>query len=190
MGDRTMKIVIGYVPGVDRLPKDVRALGFDRRVAFVLDTFRADKVDMFFDTELYAALLDAVREASRANRLSVVSSSGKTLDLPNGYAVVGLLERNAESMREPLFRVIMNRDGTPVSAVDLEPWAHIGGPRPYHDSYTMAVYSRDDLAERLEGAARAVCRRLGAEVTELVRASDIPSLGPILLRIKKRLGLG
>lgn len=55
-----MKMVLGYLP-VDELPAKARDLRLFCRVTFILESYRAQAVDAFFDAELYAALVDVVR---------------------------------------------------------------------------------------------------------------------------------
>src|SRR5919106_2716961 len=184
MGERTMKVVVGYVPGPDDIPRDIRALGLVRRVAFVLDTFRSDKVDMYFDAELYVGLVDAVREITGAERMSAVAPSGERVEIADSTALAGLLEREPEVEREPLQRIFLYRSNTLVCAIGSEPWAQVGGPELYQDSYTVPVYSSDDLADRLEVAARSVCSRLRAELTRVFRGSDIPMPPGVLARVR------
>jgi len=184
-----MRVVIGYVPRVDRLPSELRKLGLTQRVAFVLDSFRSDKVDMYFDEELYASLMAAVREASSADRMFYASASGEAFEIGDAMDVNRLLARQPEGEREPLSRVIVVRERTTAAVIGSEPWAHCGGPEPYHDSYTVPIYSREDMAERLEAAARNVCQRLGVELATVLRASETPVPPGTLARLKSLFGL-
>jgi hypothetical protein len=190
MGERTLKIVVGYVRGVDRLPRHVQDLHLTRRVAFVLDSYRSDNVDMFFDAELYAALLDSTREVFGADRMSAVLSRGETATIGSASDAERILQSELEGGSEPFTKVMLSRGGTIVAVIESEPFAYSGGPEPYHDSFTVPIYSREDAAGRLEASARSVCSRLGAEITEIVRASESPEAPGLIARIKGRIGLG
>ena len=186
MADRTLAIVVGYLPRVDRLPSWVRSLGLNLRVAFVLDSYRLDKVDLFFDAELYAALLDEVREVCRADRIASLSPTGETLkefrtaaDLMRDYEPLPEIER------DPLKRALVRREDTIVAAIGSEPWAEVGGPMPYNDSYTIPIYSAHDASAQLEAAARSTCRRLGAEIREVVHAGAAPTPPGLLERLTR-----
>jgi hypothetical protein len=187
MTDRTMKLVVGYVPRVDRLPSELRRGGFTRRVAFVLDTFRSGNVDMYFDDGLYTALVGAMQDVVSADRMSAVLSSGKTIDLVDTAGLMRLLAQEPTAERGPLPRVLMARGDRTVCVIESEAWAETGGPEPYHDSYTIPVYSQYDLSKPIEAAVRAVCRQTGAELTSVVRGSETPVRPSILSRIKDRL---
>jgi hypothetical protein len=187
MGDRTMAIVTGYLPGIDVLPRWVQRLGLNRRVAFVLDSSRPGKVDTSFDAELYAALVDAAREVFRADRIASVSATGETL---KEFRAASDLMREYEPLpevdRDPLEQALLLRGETIVAAIGSEPWANAGGPQPYHDSFTVPIYSQDDAAAELEAAARSTCARLGADITEVVHGGPTPLPPGILRRLVTR----
>ncbi|HEX6865757.1 MAG TPA: hypothetical protein VF122_00855, partial [Caulobacteraceae bacterium] len=45
---------------------------------------------------------------------------------------------------------IVARDGEDlILCIATEYWTRIGGPRPYHDSYTYSIYSRDNIIENV-----------------------------------------
>lgn len=173
---RTMKVVVGYVPRVDQRPRRVHDLGLDRRVAFVLETYRPDKgPDMFFDLELYAALLQGARDVFQADRMVVVSPNGTTTELADGSDVVRLLGQRRELAREPLEHLVLRRGDAIVATIGSEPWAHGGGPVPYHDSYTIPIYSSEDKSTELIAAARATCQGLGAVIDDVIHADTAPA---------------
>lgn len=173
---RTMKVVVGYVPRVDQRPRWAQDLGFDRRVAFVLETYRPDQgPDMFFDLELYAALLQGAREVFQADRMVVVSPQGRTTELAEAPDVVRLLELRRELDREPLEQLVLRRGDAVVASIGSEPWANAGGPSPYHDSYTVPIYSSEDRSTDLIAAARATRHELGAVIEEVIHADAEPT---------------
>jgi hypothetical protein len=188
MSKSTLTMVVGYVVDVDHLPSEPARLGLVRRVAFVLDSYRSDKVDMYFDARLYAALVESVREVLRADRLSAALSPGAEVELGVGE-LIRWLEQLPELEREPLPLITVEREGIPVALIMSEPWARAGGPEPYHDSYTVPVFTREDVAAPLQTAARAICQRLGAELTDVIHASEVASPPGVLKRVKSLFGL-
>ena len=183
MNERALTMVVGYIPRVDALPREARALGFVQRVALALDTFRSDKVDLHFDVDLYAAMLDVIGQVLGSNRMSLRLSSRETAEVAGAHDVKRRLEELPELEREPVPTILLKRDGLTVGLVESVLWARVGGPRPYHDSYTMAVYSSQDVAARLESMVRSRCAREGAELTEVVRASPTPRPQGIVSRV-------
>jgi hypothetical protein len=125
--DRTLRIVVGYVPRVDRLPLDLRDAGLVHRTAFAVDTRRADRADMWFDAEIYLAVVDAI------------------------------------------------------------PWVRVGGPAPYHDTWTIAMHTGDDVARVLAAEAMGACADAGALVEDVVRGSQRPDRPDPRIAIRERL---
>src|SRR5262249_58590405 len=98
------------------------------------ETYRPDKVDAYFDAELYGALLEAVRNVLNAEKLTAVLPSGKTEDVSDPTACLKLLRSVPEVEQRPFERVTCHRDRTVLGLIGSEPWAAVGGPRPYDDS--------------------------------------------------------
>src|SRR4051812_20980279 len=134
--ERKVSLVVGYVPDVDALPADVERLGLRRRLALVLDTHRPSSPDMVFDEELYDRFLRIVIDAVKADAILV--RDGKQEAKASGADELHRLQlARPEEEREPFERIVLSRGAVPVAVVGSEPWARVGGPRPYHDSYTV-----------------------------------------------------
>src|SRR5687768_6869728 len=142
-----LKFVIGFVPTVDKLPRDLMKMGLARRFAFVLETYRADSVDEVFDVGLYEGILKLVLKIVQASTIRVVISRRENRDVSAFEDLHELLLAVPEAKREPFGRCYFVRGSSVVAAMESEPWAHVGGPEPYHDSYTLAVFTKLDLSE-------------------------------------------
>jgi hypothetical protein len=186
-----VKLVVGYLP-YDRLPPEGRRLGLTQRTAFILGSYRSDKVDEYFDTELYAALVDSVRRTVRADKTIVVLSSGESADVSTGPDFERQLRVLAQNAQLPLSKITCVRGSLPVAMIGSEPYANVGGPPPYHDSYTVPALSREDISEALENEARVVCRAFGAEMEPVIRGERVPTReGPaafLLRNLRQLLG--
>jgi hypothetical protein len=182
--ERTLKIVVGYVPGLDRIPRHLAALSLRRRYAFVLDTYRTASVDAYFDVEIYAAVLRTVLTLVGATSLSVVQQTGEVRAFESGEAEQVL------TPEEPPREIQLLQATETVAALVSEPWVTTGGPEPYHDSYTVALFCRiGDPSQVVERVRRAV-EDVGAVVTEVVSGGAEPEPPSLLARIAERLGLG
>jgi hypothetical protein len=151
-------------------------------VAFVLDTYRPDRVDAYFDSELYAVLLESVRNVFEPDSMTVESTSGEIRDLKTAADVKRLLGSDDEA--EPLEGVVLRKGASEIARIGSEPWVKSGGPMPYHDSYTIPIYSKEDRTKEIEVAARSTCAAIGAEVTEVITAQETPQPQSVLIRFK------
>jgi hypothetical protein len=184
-----LKIVIGYVAGVDVLPRDARRQGLARRVAFVLETYRPDRDPhgSYFDVGLYAELVESTCTALRVDAMRGNFRAREEVNIDPG-ALRSLLDQQAETEREPLWRIRMVREGSTVALLGSDLWVLCGGPDPYHDSYTIPVYTHEDVSGELEAAARTACNSVNAKLTDVIRASEKPAPG-LLDRAMSFLGL-
>jgi hypothetical protein len=185
--DRTLRIVVGYLARVDWLPLDLRDAGFVHRTAVAIDTWRADKADMWFDAEIYLALLDVAARVVGATRIVGVRSTGETVDLTEPACRRDRLALERDGNGEPFARVIFERESAFVAVVDAIPWVRVGGPAPYHDTWTIAMHTGDDVARVLAAEAMGACADAGALVEDVVRGSQRPDRPDPRIAIRERL---
>ena len=174
--DRRISVIFGYIPKVDRLPRRLKSIGLFRRYAVVMDSYRLGFVDAFFDSELFLAVSESVggivhADCLRAKRGRIVH----VFDFPLGLESKGTLR--AMLIDEPIDELLYFRGGEVVSAIVSEAWAKVGGPPPYHDSYTMAIYSAIDIANQLEAELEILSGDLQVSISSVTRgeAAPIPS---------------
>lgn len=53
-----------------------------------------------------------------------------------------------------------------VCLMEIEKWAMVGGPAPYHDSYTIALYTPEQLESKVARCVRDAAREVGATVVD------------------------
>jgi hypothetical protein len=179
-----MKIVIGFLP-VDRIPRDLAKAGFHYRFAFVLDPSPASQ-EAPFDIALYERLVEMVRTLVRAERIRIIISRKEAIEVSTTEDFHKLLVRNSEN--EPFSRLIFLRNGSAVAAMASEPWAHVGGPHPYHDTFTLALLTSTDFADRLLEHTRTYAAALGAKITEVVHGEAVGRVHGILDNFKRIMG--
>lgn len=143
--------------GVKEPGTDLRIIvksGFSRAVPFgffavprnmlwigdiVQDSYRRDKVDMYFDLdffEFWISKLLAFKELG-VPRLYVDNEIYLTLE-----EFVAGCRRMPEVDREPPIKVDFEVGNVMRFCAMTEFWTMVGGPMPYHDSYTYSLFSR------------------------------------------------
>lgn len=185
--ERVLRMVLGYLPGIDNLPRFAHRVGLQCRTAFILDSYRSSCVDMYFDVELYASLLDGIGRIFRPDRATAYEEGHRIIDItaPSGARKTLL---SAEECK-PFSRIDYSCGEATVAVIVSEPWAQVGGPEPYHDSYTFSVYSADDAQGALIAEAQKVCAILGAEIVEIIRAQTRPARRGVFGQLREYLGV-
>lgn len=154
MNNTKISLYSGYDPAFV-VPKFVRKAELSYRLAVVQDTYRADSVDMYFDEALWNRLLEFATSYNPRLTVGVVDRPGKrrrTDPKPVDELPVGSFEaiRAAEPAdRHPAEYVMVRDGGRLLLCIVTEFWTQVGGPLPYADSYTYAIFSKDDLAARV-----------------------------------------
>ncbi|MHC4744557.1 MAG: hypothetical protein ACYS8Z_21800 [Planctomycetota bacterium] len=174
--ERWVGFVKGYHPGY---PVDEVAVkeGLEHRVAFIINPYRSEKEDSFFDVELFCSLMKGITDVLQSDNLTVRVEEyerygGKELDSLESF------ERHMRSLPEcdqkiPR-RIVYSRGEKIVCCVSGELWVLCGGPWPYHDCYTASVYTKEDFSEQLAVLCEEVCNRVGATIWKVFEESPIP----------------
>jgi hypothetical protein len=164
--DRSLCLVSGY-HAVSYPPVAAYEAGMRHRFAVVLDTYRRDKIDMFFDSSLALLLVPALCQIIRYDQLSIRMAGGATIssieELARHYS--GLEEVD----RDPPACIEVWRGGAIGAIVQTEWWSSVGGPSPYHDSYTISFYTANDHSSEFRQAIEDLCLAAGASITGFYR---------------------
>lgn len=141
------RIEIRFVAGIEPagiVPAAVKAAGgLAHRFAVIQETYRRDKVDIYFDEALWCRLLEFARGTAPGARVGIVACDhAKEMDADD------FLAANA-SIEHPPASLLVRANGTLLLYIETEYWTCVGGPWPYHDSYTYAIWSNDDVSARV-----------------------------------------
>src|SRR5688572_1894445 len=106
--DRTLCLVSGYHTS-NFPPADAYERGLRHRFAVVLDTARRDKMDMYFDTELFMRLVPILCQTIGYDRLDIRMTDGRRFTSFDELA--GHFSSQVEFDQEPPFRIELYRSG-------------------------------------------------------------------------------
>lgn len=170
------RLIFGYLPEIDRVPDTARKLGLLCRVAAVL-----------YDDEIphslfYWDLVEAFVESLPGDSVTFEIETDKDLLV---FSSASLLRRSADGCPElgiPFNRATFYLRGRGQAFIDVEPWAMIGGPDPYHDSWTFAIYRETEDVTQLRDACYRVCAKHGLPFLEEIRGLAAPKEAPLWKR--------
>lgn len=167
MNYRSLKLVIGYLRDAgDSSNETASASGLTRRFAWVLETYRPDKgPDSYFDAELFRALIERYLGTIGHDRLEIAMHGRKGIVLSSLETIV----------EEPFENAKIFQNGKVLCFIETVPWVNVGGPEPYHDSYTVSVYVQAYDSTAIRDLTQNVAQALGAVVTEVLAGQEIPN---------------
>lgn len=183
-----LKFVVGFIPRVDTLPGDLAKIGLTQRFAFVLETFRAGCVDAFFDAALYEGLVTVVFKVVAADTIRVVISRRETREVSSSEEFHRLVFALPDAEREPFSRLFFLRASSVIAVMESQPWMQVGGPDPYHDSYTLAVFTKTDLSDLVLGETRVFVKKMGGDISSVITGQGEPTPYGLIDRIKNLFG--
>jgi len=181
-------VVIGYLPNVDRFPRDAERLGLRHRCAFVMHTDSPLHADMVFNVPLYHAMIAMVWAALRCDRaeLEFLPSRRTARSLAE---LETLVLEHTRAEEAPVPELTLFRGSAAVGFVESQPWANVGGPALYHDSYTVAVFTSSDVSDVFVARAHELSTRCETELVDVVRMDPQPPIPSLLDRLRAALGL-
>lgn len=156
--DRQLRLVRGYPADAYPPPRAYDA-GLRERFAVVLDAYRPASEGMFADVELFLQLVAALLEAVPHERVVFARPGGQTVaDGP--AAMAHLAAATPDEGLQPPEQIVLMEGDQPVCVVETECRVNVGDEAPFHDAYTIALYTK---ADRSQDFVRA-CERIGVEV--------------------------
>jgi hypothetical protein len=142
MAKTEIEFVAGFDPACP-VPAEVRSAGLDHRFAVIQHSYKPGSVDMVFDESLCRALVVFARHLAPSATILVFDESEDrhafTLD-----AYLRKFDETPSQHNGPPYLVLVKEGSTLVACIASEEWAAVGGPEPYHDSYTYSVFAKFD----------------------------------------------
>jgi len=141
--EKEIRLAYGFNPKFIPIPEGIDRLRVHSRIAVILESYRSDKVDMFFDSETFIRIIEYLNKHTLGEPKSILV--GNTIfsenPMPDLVAYYAKIEENDRGLPD-----IIKWE----NAVALpEPWYLVGGPMPYHDSFTLAIYPHKEIFPEL-----------------------------------------
>ena len=154
-------LVSGYLPEIDRLPATAVKLGLLHRVAAVLNYGDVPHSPMYWG--LVEAFVKSLPADSVTFEIEVYNKESLL------FTSLSLMRECVEGRPEmgcPFDHATFYVQGRATAFIEMEPYALAGGPWPYCDSWTFAIYRDTDDITRLRDACYRVCAEHGLPVLE------------------------
>ena len=154
MNNNTYSVVLGYLDN-DTLPLELRRLGLQHRSAILLSPKPDEGTEPELNRKLYLAMLEIAFDAASATEAEVLLLDGGETKRVSDVAALKRLFTSLPEPTEPFPEVLFVAGTSPTAALISEPYAHVGGPSPYHDTYTVSLFADDDCCRRFVAALEA-----------------------------------
>jgi hypothetical protein len=143
-----------------RVPELAIEKGLNRQLSYVflLDEERVNKAEA---EKLVDSLFTKIEETLNMS-ICQVSGEMSCNTLPEFWE-----SEPGDIVRIPSQTIMVDRKGNTV-LIACEYWSNVGGPYPFADSYTFAIYSICDLKSLLVSAAQEWCLNNGYGCPEIV----------------------
>lgn len=146
------KVSIRFARGLDRVstfPDVAKNAGLRHRIAVIQDTYVASSPDMVFDEALWRALAEFVTTFAASTVFVVEGRTvGRQIEVPLQTFLESWSAR-AEDEKCPPHMLIARDGGDVILCMVTDRWCDVGGPQPYHDSYTYSLYANVELEGNL-----------------------------------------
>jgi hypothetical protein len=162
VSDRNLCLVSGY-HAATYPPDAAYEAGLGHRFAVVLDTYRKDKADMFYDSDLVLLLVPKLCQIIGFDQLEIRMADGTRFQSFEELTRYQNGQREAD--RDPPNWMELCSGGKLSGIVETESWMAVGGPPPYHDSCTLSFYTADDRSMEFRQLSEHVCSEAGACIT-------------------------
>ena len=161
--NREFSVVNGY----DRFtypPEAAYSRGLHFRFSVILHP--ADYFDLVFDADMFLSVASKLSQAIDHDsvEIRIAESPGKYRRLDSFGALFDRYKATTLSEREAPNEIRLSRNGRLVGYVETEFWVNVGGPMPYHDSYTISFYTDQIRSDDFQGIIESMIPLLGAKL--------------------------
>src|SRR5258706_616694 len=155
---RRFTIDIDFVAGLECSPlfpkataRFIERSGLKQRFAVIQSTYLETCPDAYFDEALWKRLVEFVVEHFPKSSISVIEEHKNPEEKGawlGDYMTSWNQRAETERDRSPAF-LLAKDDGNLQLFMTTEYWTDVGGPYPYHDSYTYSIFSNVDLSSAI-----------------------------------------
>jgi hypothetical protein len=173
--DRTLSLVSGYHPSTFP-PVRAYVVGVRHRFAVVLSTYRVGNADIVFDQRLFFDLIPHLCQVVGNDAVRIYLTNpdvirfGSFTDLATYYSKI---ESESDDGVVPPDGIELFLGTRILAFLETEFWSLVGGPSPYHDSYTFSFYTAEDYSDKLGKASQKICAEIGARITGFYVAEQV-----------------
>lgn len=171
----SIALVCGYLPSIDPLPDLARRERLFDRLAIAIDSHREDCPDMVFEGRLAAGLLRVAWEGLACDEIRAIRKDRQFLTFP---AAAPLLASIATLTSEEMDLAWIQHwhQGNLVALTQVIPYMAVGGPFPYHDSWTFSIFLQTRLAPELLDRIAHHCQESGIHLRHRLQGHDRPRM--------------
>lgn len=168
------RLVLGYLPEIDDLPKMAATLGLSCRVAAVLNYPDIPYSELYWD--MVAAIVGSLEHDSATFEID----TGKVpLVFTSIDAMREHVERPPARFGVAFSRATLSLHNEVTALIDTAPY----GPEPYYDAWIFGIYRKTDELTRLRDACYGVCSQHGVPILEEMQGLPAPHEAPFWKRL-------
>ncbi|MBX7149301.1 hypothetical protein K1X76_09470 [bacterium] len=176
MNNRSLALVFGYIPQIDRLNPFAKKLHLNKRFAFALDTYSPQEEGVFFDVDLFLSLLQSVLASVSHDRVEFIGDFNGQKMIVGYEQLFNYYQNSRQENREPFYEMrVFKNDSIVLFGVTLF-YTMVGGPDPYHDTYLTSFYCNDYDQSKVKQQLVNVCEQNDVSIRALLMAKDVPQI--------------
>lgn len=177
MNWRDLRLVSGYLPEIDQPPEAALKLNLTRRVAVVVNDNDIPHSRFYWD------LLEAIVESLPGECVTFDLNTGQVELSFDAISQMRAYSDGQPDLGIPFDSAHVRVRNKTVAYIQVEPWNMLGGPYPYHDTWTFAIYRAIDDLTRLRDACYRVCREHEIPIAEEMQGLPHPEPTPFWKRL-------
>jgi len=181
MNASSITLVWGYLPEIDHLNSHAAQLQLLNRLALVMPSSYPEKTEMYFDSALFLTIIKVLLDVIPHQEIKIYLDRNQqkvltSLDgLKQHYA--GLSEEN----QSPFHSAELTKGENIWAYFECTDYTAIGGPEPYHDSFTLGIYTNAAIPQQQFFEC---CNQNNISIDEIYQGMSAPKIS-LLTRMQK-----
>ena len=149
----------------DGFPEEAKKNELCSRFAVILHTFYPEKENMFFNDMLYFNIFPNLFDFISYDTIEIKTDESTFSNFEELQKELSLKD---EEDREPPPFIYAYKNKKLICIGVTEYWVNCGGKQPYSDSYTISIYTKNDLSSQLQRECFKLCKESGIEIKEII----------------------
>lgn len=146
--NHSLAIIFGYLSKIDQLDSKAKKLGLKNRLGLAIDSV-LDSSELLFDAKMFMPLIGAILSFFDKDHLILKYGDSEEKSFTS-FTELDLFYVNRwkqDSEKSPFESIEAYVGGRPQCLVTLSPYAAVGGPKPYQDTFTYNFFFAPDIRE-------------------------------------------
>jgi hypothetical protein len=181
MNTSSISLVWGYLPEIDHPNSQAARLQLLNRLAIIMPSFYPEKTEMYFNSALFLTAVKVLLDIISHQEIKIYLDNDQQKVLSSWNALQQHYAGLSEEEEAPFYCAELIGEQNIVAYLECNDFTAMGGPAPYHDSFTLVAYTKTAISQHQFSE---YCNRNNISIDAIYQGKSAPQIS-LLTRLQK-----